>query len=78
VDLAVAGGPDSLGLLLLALEGGLEVTVHHVDHHLRAASAADASFVRDVAQRLEVPYRLHDVQVAPGGNVEALARAQRR
>jgi len=78
VDLAVSGGPDSLGLLLLALERGLEVTVHHVDHHLRSASGDDASFVREVAQRLALPYRLHDVQVAPTGNVEALARAQRR
>ncbi len=78
VDLAVSGGPDSLGLLLLALERGLDVTVHHVDHHLRPSSAADASFVRDVASRLGVAYRLHDVEVAPGGNVEALARAQRR
>ncbi len=43
VDLAVSGGPDSLGLLLLALEAGLDVTVHHVDHHARPSSGEDAA-----------------------------------
>ena len=78
VDLAVSGGPDSVGLLLLALEAGLSVTVHHVDHHARATSGEDAAFVRALATRLGVPFVGHDVAVEPGGNFEARARAQRR
>jgi tRNA(Ile)-lysidine synthase len=78
VDLAVSGGPDSLGLLLLALEGGLVVRVHHVNHHARPSSDDDAEFVRSVCQRLEVDFTGHDVNVEPGANFESRARAARR
>ena len=78
VDLAVSGGPDSLGLLLLALDAQLHVRVHHVDHHVRAASSDDASYVRDVCARYGVVCEVHDVRIEPGGNFEALARAARR
>jgi tRNA(Ile)-lysidine synthase len=78
VDLAVSGGPDSVGLLLLAMAAGLTVSVHHVDHHARATSGADAQLVRELCARLEVPCAVHDVIVEPGGNFEARARAQRR
>ncbi len=78
VDLAVSGGPDSLGLLLLALDHGLVVTVHHVDHHARRASGDDAHFVREVCERFGVECRVHDVVVDATGNFEALARAARR
>ena len=78
VDLAVSGGPDSLGLLLLALEAGLSVTVHHVDHHARPASTADAKFVVTVGASFAVPVVVHDIEVAPGANFEARARSERR
>jgi tRNA(Ile)-lysidine synthase len=78
VDLAVSGGPDSLGLLLLALDANLVVTVHHVNHHARAASDDDALFVREQSRKLGVPCVLHDVQVEPGPNFEARARSERR
>jgi tRNA(Ile)-lysidine synthase len=79
VDLAISGGPDSLGLLVLALDRGLRVTVHHVDHHVRVASAGDAQFVVDVAERFAVPCVLHDAFfTGVEGNFEARARAARR
>ena len=78
VDLAVSGGPDSLGLLLLALDAGLRVRVHHVDHHVRAASAEDARFVTEVCARYDVACVVHNARVAGGANFEAMARAQRR
>lgn len=78
VDLAVSGGPDSLGLLLLALERGLEVTAHHVDHHARPTSSDDADHVEVICRELGVPFVRHDVLVAPGGNFESRARAARR
>lgn len=77
-DLAVSGGPDSLGLLLLARAAGLVVHVHHVDHHARASSGEDATAVRDLCSRLEVSFTRHDVTVEPGANFEARARAARR
>jgi tRNA(Ile)-lysidine synthase len=78
VDLAVSGGPDSLGLLLLALEAELVVTVHHVNHHARTASDEDAAFVRACCGELGVTCILHDVQVDAGPNFEARARSERR
>ncbi len=78
VDVAVSGGPDSVGLLLLALEAGLTVTVHHVDHHARATSGDDAAFVRDLCAARNVAFVRHDVQVAPGPNFEERARLARR
>jgi tRNA(Ile)-lysidine synthase len=78
VALAVSGGPDSLGLLLLALAARLQVEVHHVDHHARATSGDDARFVQELCQTLGVPFVVHDVEVPVGANFEARARAERR
>jgi tRNA(Ile)-lysidine synthase len=78
VDLAVSGGPDSLGLLLLANLAGLEVTVHHVDHHARPASGADARHVEATCASLGAAFVRHDVMVELGGNFEARARSARR
>ncbi len=78
VDLAVSGGPDSLGLLLLAREAGLMATVHHVDHHARATSSSDADHVEGICLQLGVPFVRHDVVVEAGTNFEARARSFRR
>ena len=78
VDLAVSGGPDSLGLALLARAHGLSVVLHHVDHHARPASGQDAAFVADLAREWGVDVAVHDVHVTPGANFEARARAARR
>jgi tRNA(Ile)-lysidine synthase len=57
---AVSGGADSVCLLhvLLSLKERLGITLHlaHLDHQLRGAeSAADASYVSELAHRLGVP-----------------------
>ena len=74
----MSGGPDSLGLLLLALDAGLEVTVHHVDHHARPTSADDAGHVESICATLGVAFVRHDVRVEPGVNFESRARSARR
>jgi tRNA(Ile)-lysidine synthase len=78
VALAVSGGPDSLGLALLARVAGLRVWLHHVDHHARPTSADDATFVTDLGREWAVPVTVHDVHVTPGPNFEARARSARR
>jgi len=78
VDLAVSGGPDSTGLAILAVAAGLEATLHHVDHCLREGSDQDAAIVAALAARLGARFEAHRVDVAPGGNLEARARAARR
>jgi tRNA(Ile)-lysidine synthase len=78
VDLAVSGGPDSMGLLLLALEEKMTVRVHHVDHHARATSGEDATFVEAFCAARQVAFIRHDVHVMPGPNFEQRARNARR
>lgn len=77
VDLAVSGGADSLALLLLAHARGLEITVHHVDHGLRADSSLDREVVGEVASRLSVPVVVHVLNLEQGPNLEARAREAR-
>lgn len=77
VTCAVSGGADSLALLLLAVEAGCAVTAVHVDHGLRAGSAAEADLVADVARRVGAVFRGERIEVAPGANLEARARMAR-
>jgi len=78
VELAVSGGPDSLGLLLLALEHGLMVHVAHVDHHARPTSTEEANHLREICEKLNVPIVIYDVEVELGPNFEERARLERR
>jgi len=77
IDCAVSGGADSLALLVLAVAAGCVPTAVHVDHGLRSGSAAEADVVAAVAERFGVPWRSVRVDVEPGPNLEARARAAR-
>jgi tRNA(Ile)-lysidine synthase len=74
---AVSGGADSLALLVLAAATGRPVEAVHVDHGLRPDSAADAALVQRVAAALGASGTVVHVEVAPGPNLEARARAAR-
>lgn len=78
VDCAVSGGADSSALLLLAVAAGCDVTAWHVDHGLRAESAAEAGVVERLAARLGTRFESRRVVVEPGPNLEARAREARR
>jgi tRNA(Ile)-lysidine synthase len=77
VTCAVSGGADSLALLVLASGAGCRVTAVHVDHGLRAGSTAEADVVGDAATRVGARFTAERIQVAPGPNLEARARAAR-
>lgn len=77
VTCGVSGGADSLALLALATAAGCEVSAVHVDHGLRAGSADDATVVEEAAARFGAEVRVVRVDVAPGPNLEARARAAR-
>jgi tRNA(Ile)-lysidine synthase len=77
LHLAVSGGADSLALLLLAAEAGFSPVAHHVDHGLRPGSEAEVEVVKGAALRVGAEVVSHRVQVAPGPNLEARARAAR-
>ncbi|MEN6368373.1 MAG: tRNA lysidine(34) synthetase TilS, partial [Thermotogota bacterium] len=59
VVVAVSGGLDSVVLLRilhgLATELGFSITVAHLDHALRADSASDATFVKELGAELNLP-----------------------
>ena len=77
VHCAVSGGPDSMALLVLAVSAGLKVTAVHVDHGIRPRSSADADLNAPVARSLGASLVVHTVNVEPGPNLEARARAAR-
>ena len=66
---AVSGGPDSVCLLHVLLklkeELGIELYAAHLNHQLRGAeSEADARYVFELAQRLNVPVTIAKRDVA--------------
>src|SRR5205823_5327540 len=77
VTCGVSGGADSLSLLVLAVAAGCPVTAVHVDHGMRPGSANEAAVVADAATRFGAEFRSERVQVDPGSNLEARARAAR-
>lgn len=77
VVVACSGGPDSLALLVLAADEGLDPLAVHVDHGLRPGSEAEVAVVRDAARRIGARARCVRVDIEPGGNLEARARDAR-
>jgi tRNA(Ile)-lysidine synthase len=78
---ACSGGPDSTAMLhalaLLRPRLGHALVAHGVDHGLRAAAADELGLVARVAEPLGVPFTITRVEVAPGPNLQARARAAR-
>jgi tRNA(Ile)-lysidine synthase len=81
VLVAVSGGADSMALLhvlgLLRRELAFGLFAHGVDHGLRLEAAAELDMAEAFARTLEVPFERTRVLVAPGGNLQARARAVR-
>src|SRR5947209_12607878 len=58
---AISGGADSTALLLALIALEFDVVAAHVNHHLRGdESNGDESFVRDLCERLGVPFEVVD------------------
>lgn len=77
VVVACSGGPDSVALLVLAADAGLEPVAVHVDHGLRPGSEHEFAMVRAAAEALGVRARSERVVVGEGPNLEARARDAR-
>ena len=83
VLVAVSGGPDSVCLLhtLFHLRRlfRIRLEVFHFDHRLREDSAADAAYVRRLAERLNLTLQVRTADGSPakGESVEAWATGQR-
>ncbi len=73
----VSGGPDSVALLRVMLELGVEPVVMHVNYGLRGEeSDADAEFVEDLCAQFNLDFELRRVKVT-GGNFQEEARNER-
>ena len=74
----VSGGPDSVALLRALVGLGGEPVVLHVDHGLRGEeSRADARFVRELCDRLNVRCEVEGLRLEEGPNLQARARDER-
>lgn len=82
MHVACSGGADSMALLgllgLLAPREGLRLSVGHVDHGLRSASAAEAAMVHAVATARGLPFEVDRLQLTRGPGLPARARQARR
>jgi len=77
VVVGCSGGADSLALVGLAVEAGLDPVAVHVDHGLRPGSADEAAVVAARVAVLGSRFDAVAVDVAPGPNLEARAREAR-
>ncbi|TFU01363.1 tRNA lysidine(34) synthetase TilS [Polymorphobacter arshaanensis] len=79
IAIAVSGGPDSLGLLLLAHAAlGTRTVALTVDHGLRADAAAEAAMVADVCAARGIDHvTLRWEGAKPAANLQAAAREAR-
>jgi tRNA(Ile)-lysidine synthase len=78
---ACSGGPDSTALLsvLALLRKTLrhELVAHGVDHGLRPEAKDELARAAALAERLRVPFEVTQVELPPGGNLQARARQAR-
>lgn len=78
---AVSGGPDSMSLLhalsILRARLNFELYALSVDHGLRPEARAEVDVVAEFAAQLAVPFQSVQLKLAPGGNLQARARAAR-
>jgi tRNA(Ile)-lysidine synthase len=77
VVVGCSGGADSLALLVLACEHGLDVHAVYVDHGLRLDIGHEANTVATAAARFGARFGVESPEVGAGPNLEARARAAR-
>ena len=65
---------DSSALLILASLTGQPVIAHHVDHGLRADSAAETERVQELARKVKAEFNAVSLTLEDGPNLEARAR----
>jgi tRNA(Ile)-lysidine synthase len=74
VVVGCSGGADSLALLVLACERGLDVDAVYVDHGLRGGSEHEVETVASAAMRFGARFGVERTRVGRGPNLEARAR----
>ena len=84
IIVGVSGGPDSVALIYIlnALKKalGVKLCIAHLDHGLRVNSKGDARFVKELAEKLSIPFycKRIDIKKLPGKlSIEEKARNAR-
>lgn len=84
IIVAVSGGPDSVALLYLlnALKSEFNFSLHvaHLDHMLRPDSDKDRVFVKELAEKLKLPFtsaKINIKELSKRGSIEEIARNAR-
>ena len=77
LHLGVSGGADSVAMAVLARIAERPFTIWHIHHGVRPGADADAAFVEALAAAWCVPFELRRLDLDPGPNFEARARAAR-
>lgn len=73
---AVSGGIDSVVLLRRLVDQNENVVVAHVDHGIRANSADDAVFVRELAELYQLPFETIKLKLGVRASEETARKAR--
>lgn len=75
IAIAVSGGVDSISLLHLCFNEGLDITLLHVNHKLRENAEVEQNYVVETAKKLKIPFKVFIWKGnKPNSNLEATAR----
>ena len=74
---AVSGGPDSMALLGMCLEAGIDCAVAHVNYHHRSSADEEEAYVRSFCDAHHIDCYVRSEPFQWEGNFEAAAREWR-
>ena len=74
---AVSSGPDSMALLQMCIDAGVDCAVAHVNYHHRPEADEEEKYIRSFCAERGIPIFVHNDPFTYTGNFEAAARELR-
>ena len=74
---AISGGPDSMALVDMCREKGMDIAAAHVNYHHRQQAEEEERYVRSYCRKYQIPCFVRDDPFVWNGNFEACAREWR-
>ena len=75
--IAVSSGPDSMALLQMCIDAGIDCAVAHVNYHHRPEADEEENYIRSFCMERGIPIFVHNDPFVYIGNFEAAARELR-
>ena len=75
--IAVSSGPDSMALLQMCIDAGIDCAVAHVNYHHRPEADEEENYIRSFCMERGIPIFVHNDPFVYTGNFEAAARELR-